>query len=247
MSAEKREKEREINRISHEDRRYDEAFKEHNEYVKIIDKHRKRKDIQKRDDKKRLEVNQKAKEGMVRLRKNMPDKYFPRGSKNIAEDNDWRSFYEKHKEWLKVSKPDLYEKMKEDINREQKEKEESSSEYRKNVHSTDEFVIPNNDHEDSYEEDEDESDTEGYYTLNEPVNTSEELRAEAELMKKYYENEKKKKLKAPPPPIPQSDPCQYEIIRDNIVKERMQEIAKSGLWTEDELKKMPGYKYISHP
>ena len=72
---------------------------------------------------------------------------------------------------------------------------------------------------------------------------SEELLKEAEQMDKYMKDMRKVQLRKPASPIPKQKMCDYEKIREANMKERMKEMIKSGYWTEDELRSMPGQSY----
>ena len=69
------------------------------------------------------------------------------------------------------------------------------------------------------------------FLLCKPV-SYEKLMAEAESIEKYTKEIKMQKLKKT---CTSNEPCEYEKIIENIIKERMKKIAESGLWTEAEL------------
>ena len=110
----------------------DELSDEWIEYNKICDKHRKRKQRKNYDADKQSEVNFKSKMAMRTFRKNFPDTYIPRSSRNMLEDQDWSIFFEKgekNKEILHEMQPDIetriFEKKKSEKDmREQKAKDE---------------------------------------------------------------------------------------------------------------------------
>ena len=73
--------------------------------------------------------------------------------------------------------------------------------------------------------------------------SSEDLKAEAEVMSKNYKNLRKDKLNEPVAVLPEFVKCEYEKIRDSNIKERMKKMISSGLWTEDQLRNIPGSAY----
>ena len=70
-----------------------------------------------------------------------------------------------------------------------------------------------------------------------------DLKAEAEVMSRYYKNLRKDKLNEPVAVLPEFVKCEYEKIRDSNIKERMKKMISSGLWTEDQLRNIPGSAY----
>ena len=63
------------------DKWLDEISETEKEYIRILDKHRKKAVRIKRNGKEHLTDNLKAKKAMQELRKNLPAKYYPRGKK----------------------------------------------------------------------------------------------------------------------------------------------------------------------
>ena len=67
------------------------------DYLKLVEKHRKRTEREKRNGKQHLTDNLKTKKAMQNLRKHLPDSYYHRGKRNINKDEDWRIFLEDEK------------------------------------------------------------------------------------------------------------------------------------------------------
>ena len=96
-----------------------------------------------------------------------------------------------------------------------------------------------------YENEDEERD--GCFVYNEMMSEeqqSEELQKEAKQMDKYMKDMRKVELRKQASPIPTPKMSEYEKIREANMKERMKEMIKSGYWTEDELRNMPGQSYI---
>ena len=62
-----------------------EKSKEECEYDDIVEKHRKRKEREGKDDEKRMKDNLRAKNSMNQFRENLPSKYIPRVKKNLRK------------------------------------------------------------------------------------------------------------------------------------------------------------------
>ena len=217
----------EIKRDSRENR-----TEEKKEYDRIVDKHRKRAEREKRNGKEHLMDNLKTKKKMQTFRKNMPDKYTPRTKQNCTEDDDWRNFYEENE----VNKVMLEDLKPEVLNKIEKEKEMKEIEHQLKVKEVLGKVFVKED-ENYYEDYEYEDHERDGVLVCDPV-TSEELKAEAELMRKHMKNMRKQELKKPPPSLPKSDKSQYEKIREDNIRERVKGMIASGLWSEDELTKI---------
>ena len=103
------------------------------------------------------------------------------------------------------------------------------------------------DYEKYWEDDENEDEErDGCFVYNEMMSEeqqSEELQKEAEQMDKYMKDMRKVELRKQASPIPTPKMSEYEKIREANMKERMKEMIKSGYWTEDELRNMPGQSY----
>jgi excinuclease UvrABC helicase subunit UvrB len=73
-----------------------------------------------RNGKENLTDNLKAKKAMQKFKENLPEKYYPRGKRNIKELADWKLFFENNEEWLQTSKPEMYKKIKYSLENEKK-------------------------------------------------------------------------------------------------------------------------------
>ena len=66
----------------------------------------------------------------------------------------------------------------------------------------------------------------------------EELDEEFKAMSKHIKMMKKNELKKPTPPFPNKEKCQYEKLRETLVKERVNAMKNSGFFENmGELKK----------
>ena len=64
-----------------------------------------------------------------------------------------------------------------------------------------------------------------------------ELKEEAKAINEHLKFMKKKKYTEPMDKLPEKDLCPYKIIRENIIKERVEAMEKSGLFPDiDQLK-----------
>ena len=103
------------------------------------------------------------------------------------------------------------------------------------------------DFEKYWEDDENEDEErDGCFVYNEIMSEeqqSEELQKEAKQTDKYMKDMRKVELRKQASPIPTPKMSEYEKIREANMKERMKEMIKSGYWTEDELRNMPGQSY----
>ena len=208
--------------------------------IKILQKHRRRKERTDRSEEVKAEENRKAKAGMKLLREIGPLKEFERrGNQKETEMKDWETFCkrsETHKSMLELSKPDVVErinaKAREDKERE-RAAEESSRDWRFNGEEY-EYVG-----EDYYE------DTFHFTGLSPKtrkiVDEQEKKMYEAmwHLEKEKKQEEKRKKqeerklaMQVPLPPVPMREKCAYELMRDQNIKERQEAMEKSNFFEE---------------
>lgn len=207
------------------DKWLDETSETEKEYIRILDKHRKRALRTKRNEKDHLMDNLKAKKAMQKLRNNLPDKYYPRGKRNIKEMTDWKMFFGKNEEWLKISKPEMYQKIKDRLENETLRDDEEVN--------NDE----NSGDEECYWMDYRDEDNERDGVLHCGNLSPDELEEEAKAINEHLKFMKKKKYTEPMDPLPEKDLSPYEKIRENIIKERVEAMEKSGLFPDiDKLK-----------
>ena len=129
MTDEKKDEERLKNRLRMQKYRLEKS-KEECEYDNIVEKHRKRKEREGRDDEKRMKENLRAKNSMNQFRENLPSKYIPRVKKNLTEEEDWKTFAgssQRSKELLASRKPQMAEYIEKLRNEEAKSNEEKSN------------------------------------------------------------------------------------------------------------------------
>ena len=129
MTDEKKDEERSKNRLRMQKYRLEKS-KEECEYDNIVEKHRKRKEREARDDEKRMKDNLRAKNSMNQFRENLPSKYIPRVKKNLTEEEDWKTFAgsnQKSKELLASRKPQMAEYIEKLKNEKAKSNEEKSN------------------------------------------------------------------------------------------------------------------------
>ena len=208
------------------------------EYIRILDKHRKRALRVKRNGKEHLMDNLKAKKAMQEFRKNLPAKYYPRGKRNIKELADWKLFFEKNKEWLQTSKPEMYMKIKDNLEMEKNENEKIKKDaldwMRNDKEVNDE---QNSEDEEPYWMDCETEDNKRDGVLQCGGLRPEELEEEEQAIKKHLKFIKKKKYTKPMDQLPDKELSPYELIRENIIQERVEAMEKSGLFPDiDQLK-----------
>ena len=214
---------------------------ERRELEKIEQKHKKRNSREKRSGKEKLLENFKAKRGMQQLNEEgRMTKFKRRGKKNITKDKDYEFFIQKGKkefDLLEGEQPDIVERINKKF-REQKEKERAHEEKYGNYYFDGEDYVPQD--FDETEITEDNFDTITKEEMESLQKQKREMEDEWARNKKKIqkennqENQKQLKLAllTPLPPIPQRELCDYEKIRENNIRERMEAMAESGFFED---------------
>ena len=202
-------------------------------YENVIKRLKMRKARKEQTGKEHLTKNLEAKKGMRLLSNEGRLRDFSKRLKQTHKKEDfldWQDYWESgEKERQKLTKlqPDIVDKINEKVRLEKERKRQHDEEYGELY--------------ENYWMDEDDDAMVSYVsnsqTQEEKEMIDEAERQEKEALVRYKKNEKKKKMQAkreqvkkamatPLPPLPERELCQYEKIRENIIKEREEAFAK---------------------
>ena len=234
---------------------------EETEYEMICQKHKKREARALQSGKEHLIQNLKAKKGMKKFKeKGRVVDFQKRSANNETEMSDFKNFKRKgntYSEFLDAAKPDIVERLNEEIReekeRERKRKEEESKKEKEghwtfNGESGEYFWAGNTDPEFG--------DTFSYSPPNEEERNI-TRKAEQKELESYFEERKKKQNKKkkqkaeenrkamamPIDPLPEHELCAYEKLRENIIQEREKAMVECGFFEDlKSMKKNIGFK-----
>ena len=139
----------------------------------------------------------------------------------------------------------MYQKIKDNLENEKNENEKNENENEKNKKEVLERMRnykevnneQNSEDEEPYWMDYEDKDNERDGVLQCGGLGPKELEEEAKAINEHLKFMKKKKYTEPMDQLPEKDLCPYEIIRENIIKERVEAMEKSGLFPDiDQLK-----------
>ena len=254
-------KERELQRLEAQERmekqRLDKSV-EDSDYEKIIKRQRMREVRIMASGKEHLLGNLKAKKGMQLVNQEGTLRDFSRRERLMTkfERNDdlleWKNYWSRsddHRRNLEKNKPDLVERINDQIRLDKERERQEKSERKKREKDL-------NEHIDSYDwisETEYEKDEYDHIlTKEEREQEEEDERRESEAIKAWFKQEQKEKrqrrrdelkkaITKPIDPFPERELCQYEKIREDIIREREEAMAKFKFYEDlEETKKAIG-------
>ena len=255
-------KERELQRLEAQERmekqRSDKSV-EDSDYEKIIKRQRMREVRIMASGKEHLLGNLKAKKGMQLVNQEGTLRDFSRRERLMTkfERNDdlleWKNYWSRsddHRRNLEKNKPDLVERINDQIRLDKERERQEKSERKKREKDL-------NEHIDSYDwisETEYEKDEYDHIlTKEEREQEEEDERRESEAIKAWFKQEQKEKrqrrrdelkqaITKPIDPFPERELCQYEKIREDIIREREEAMAKFKFYEDlEETKKAIGF------
>ena len=208
------------------------------EYIKIVEKHKKRDSRDRRSGKEHLVQNLQSKKGMRMLKSGGRQYDFQRRmTKSKTECLDWKGYLqrgEKYRELLENEKPDVVEQLNEQIrNDKESERKWKEEENKKETQGYWEYRAESDEYFWTGEQDPDHGDPFCSTPLTEEdkkiIREAEKMEFELfveerkELQKvkrKQKEMERKEAMATPISPLPGHALCPYEKIRANIIQER---------------------------
>ena len=220
------------------------------QYIKIVDKHKKRESRAKRSGKEHLMQNLQSKKGMRMLKsKGRQYDFQRRVNKNKTESLDWKGFLqrgEKYRELLENEKPDIVEQLNEQIrNDKERERKWKEEENKKDKQGRWEHRAESDEYFWTGEQDPDLGDTfcntplteEDKKSIREEEKRENEwfVKERKELLKvkrKQKERDRKEAMANPIDPLPEHELCEYEKVRENIIKEREKAMIESGFFED---------------
>ena len=220
------------------------------EYIKIVEKHKKRDSRDRRSGKEHLVQNLQSKKGMRMLKSGGRQYDFQRRmTKSKTECLDWKGYLqrgEKYRELLENEKPDVVEQLNEQIrNDKERERKWKEEENKKETQGYWEYRAESDEYFWTGEQDPDHGDPFCSTPLTEEdkkiIREAEKMEFELfveerkELQKvkrKQKERERKEAMAIPIDPLPEHELCDYEKLRENNIKERKNAMMECGFFED---------------